>query len=77
MAATSDLIRHDIELTRARLARELDELADRTLPNRVLKRRLPAAREAGRRARLPVLTGLAVAGCGLALALLLRRGLTR
>lgn len=77
MAATSDLIRQDIELTRARLSREIDELADRTLPHRVLRRRLPAARAAGRRAWRPALTGLAVAGLGLAVALLLRRGLTR
>ncbi|MGH8878831.1 MAG: DUF3618 domain-containing protein [Stackebrandtia sp.] len=45
MAATSDQLRRDIEDTRAELSREIDELADRTLPNRIVKRRWPVLRE--------------------------------
>jgi gas vesicle protein len=39
MAQEPDRIRDDIELTRAELAQDVDALADRTLPNRVARRR--------------------------------------
>lgn len=38
MVEASDRIRRDIEDTRDRLSREIDELADRTLPHRIVKR---------------------------------------
>lgn len=44
MVATSDRIRQDIEDTRSRLSREIDELADRTLPHRIVKRHWPVRR---------------------------------
>lgn len=44
MAQAPDRIRDDIENTRAGLARDVDMLADRTLPNRVARRRWSAVR---------------------------------
>jgi hypothetical protein len=44
MAQAPDRIRDDIETTRADLARDVDMLADRTLPNRVVRRRWSAVR---------------------------------
>lgn len=44
MAQAPDRIRGDIEATRADLARDVDLLADRTLPNRVVRRRWTAVR---------------------------------
>jgi hypothetical protein len=44
MAQAPDRIRGDIETTRADLARDVDMLADRTLPNRVVRRRWSAVR---------------------------------
>ena len=39
MAEGPDRIREDIETTRAELARNVDALADRTVPTRVARRR--------------------------------------
>jgi len=44
MAQAPDRIRDDIETTRADLARDVDMLADRTLPNRMVRRRWTAVR---------------------------------
>jgi hypothetical protein len=44
MAQAPDRIRDDIETTRADLTRDVDMLADRTLPNRVVRRRWGAVR---------------------------------
>lgn len=44
MAQAPDRIRDDIQTTRADLARDVDMLADRTLPNRVARRRWGAVR---------------------------------
>ncbi len=44
MAQAPDRIRDDIQTTRGDLARDVDMLADRTLPNRVVRRRWSAVR---------------------------------
>jgi hypothetical protein len=45
MAAAPDRIRDDIQTTRSELIRDVDALADRTLPNRVVRRRWTQVKE--------------------------------
>lgn len=55
MVATSDQIRQDIDDTRSRLSREIDELADRTLPHRIVKRHWPGRRRKSEPEAMPVM----------------------
>jgi len=45
MAEEPDQIRDDIELTRTRLAHDVDRLADKTSPTRVAQRRWTGAKQ--------------------------------